>query len=294
MIALQSAHITHAPPTDAVEVLSPDALAFIARLEAEFGARRRMLLQRRVERQAAIDSGQRPDFLPATVWMRNGDWKVGPIPSDLQNRRVEITGPTDKKMIINALNSGASAFMADFEDANSPTWANMVRGQANLRQAIAGTLAFTSPEGKSYKLGERTATLMVRPRGWHLEERHLHCEGRPVSASLFDFGLFAFHNARALLDRGTGIYLYLPKLENHLEARLWNEVFEFTEQYLELPHGSIKATVLIETILAAFEMEEILYELQDYIVGLNAGRWDYIFSIIKKFEHDSDFVLPDR
>ena len=276
-------------------ILTHEAIAFLARLEGEFGARRRMLLQRRAERQEAIDAGQRPDFLHATQWIRDDEeWTIAPIPKDLQDRRVEITGPTDRKMLINALNSGAKVFMADFEDANAPTWENMIQGHVNLRRAIAGTLEFTSPEGKQYQLKRKVATLMVRPRGWHMEEHHMQYEGRPMSASLFDFGLYAFHNARALAEKGTGVYVYIPKLEGHLEARLWNEVFEFTERELGLRHGSIKCTVLIETILAAFEMEEILYELREHVVGLNAGRWDYIFSIIKKFRHWAAALLPDR
>jgi malate synthase len=277
------------------DILTHEAIAFLARLEGEFGVRRRMLLQRRTERQEALDAGQRPDFLHATQWIRDDEeWMVAPIPRELQDRRVEITGPTDRKMMINALNSGARVFMADFEDANAPTWENMIRGQANLREAIAGTLEFTSPEGKPYRLKEKVATLMVRPRGWHLDEDHVSFEGRAMSASLFDFGLYAFHNAAPLAKKGTGVNFYLPKLEGHLEARLWNEVFEFTERELGLRRGSIKCTALIETILGVFEMEEILYELRDRIVGLNAGRWDYIFSIIKKFRHWAAALMPDR
>ncbi|HZD16749.1 MAG TPA: malate synthase A, partial [Actinomycetota bacterium] len=232
--------------------------------------------------------------LEETEDVRAGDWTVSPTPADMADRRVEITGPTDRKMVINALNSGAKVFMADFEDANSPTWSNMVDGQANLTDAIEGTIEFTSPDGKEYRLAEETATLFVRPRGWHLDEKHVTIEGRPCSGSLFDFGLYFFHNARRLLDRGTGPYFYLPKLESHLEARLWNDVFVRAQERLGIERGTIKATVLIETILAAFEMDEILYELREHSAGLNAGRWDYIFSVIKKFHHDPGFVLPDR
>lgn len=279
---------------DAVRILTPAAVRFLAALEREFGPRRRALMQKRVERQARLDAGENPDFLAATAQIRNDlDWRVAPIPADLQRRHIEITGPTDKKMLINALNSGADVFMADFEDANAPTWENMVGGQANLIDAIERTIYFKTPE-KEYRLNEQTATLMVRPRGWHLEEKHFRVDGRPISASLFDFGLYWFHNARRLLDKGTGPYFYLPKLESHLEARLWNDVFLFSQGYLGLPRGTIKVTVLIETILAAFEMEEILYELRDHITGLNAGRWDYIFSCIKKFRNRPDLLFPDR
>ena len=275
--------------------MTPHALGFVATLEREFGARRRWLLDRRRERQAAIDAGERPTFLPATAPLRRDPgWRVAPAPDDLQDRRVEITGPTERKMMINALNSGASVFMADFEDANAPTWPNMVDGQINLRDAASRTIRFTGPDGKVYRLLDETAVLMVRPRGWHLEEKHLWVDGRAASASLFDFGLAFFHNARRLLERGSGPYFYLPKLEGHLEARLWNEVFCFAQDALGLPRGSIRATVLIETILAAFEMEEILYELRDHAAGLNAGRWDYIFSIIKKFRRDPGLLFPDR
>ena len=279
------------------EILTPEALEFMAQLEREFGERRRLLLKQRAERQAAIDAGQFPDFLATTEKIRKDPaWKVSPIPDDLQGRRVEITGPTDRKMMINALNSGASVFMADFEDANSPTWENVIQGHINLRRAIdpLRALTFTSPEGKLYQLGEKTAVLMVRPRGWHLDEKHVRVDGKPISASLFDFGLTFFHNARRLIDTGSGPYFYLPKLESHLEARLWNDVFAMAQDELGIPRGTIKVTALIETILAAFEMEEILYELRDHITGLNAGRWDYIFSIIKKFRNQPDFVLPDR
>src|SRR3989441_3125007 len=235
-----------------------------------------------------------PDFLSATRSVRDSEWRVAPAPKDLQDRRVEITGPTDRKMLINALNSGARVFMADFEDANSPTWSNLVEGQVNLIEAIERTLTFTSPEGKEYQLNEKVATLVVRPRGWHLDERHVLAGGKPISGSLFDFGLYFFHNAKRLLGKGSGPYYYLPKLESHLEARLWNDVFNFAQDALGIPRGTIRATVLIETILAAFEMDEILYELRDHSIGLNAGRWDYIFSVIKKFRDRPDMVLPDR
>ncbi len=276
------------------EVLTREALDFVGRLQREFGARRTQLLQARDERQARLDAGEMPDFLTTTKSVRDSEWRVAPAPKDLQDRRVEITGPTDRKMLINALNSGARVFMADFEDANSPTWSNLVEGQVNLIDAIERTLTFTSPEGKEYRLNEKVATLLVRPRGWHLEERHVVIGGRPVSGSLFDFGLYFFHNAKRLLGKGSGPYFYLPKLESHLEARLWNDVFNYAQDSLGIPRGTIRATVLIETILAAFEMEEILYELRDHSSGLNAGRWDYIFSIIKKFRNRPDFVLPDR
>lgn len=276
------------------ELLTPAAHAFLDRLAREFGPRREDLLARRRARQQALDAGWRPDFLAETRSIREEEWRVAPIPSDLRDRRVEITGPVDRKMIINALNSGASVFMADFEDSTSPTWANTLEGQKNLRDAVNGTIAFASADGKRYELNDRTATLMVRPRGWHLYERHVTVNGRPMSASLFDFGLFMFHNARTLVDRGTGPYFYLPKLESHLEARLWNDVFNFAQDELGLPRGTIRATVLIETILAAFEMDEILYELRDHSAGLNCGRWDYIFSFIKKFRNHAGFVLPDR
>jgi malate synthase len=277
----------------AVEILTEDALAFVGELHRRFDGRRRELLRLRAERQARLDAGERPGFLPDTEHVREGDWQVAPVPPDLQDRRVEITGPVDRKMVINALNSGARCFMADFEDATTPTWTNLVDGQANLVDAIEGTIELTTGD-KTYALGDDPATLLVRPRGWHLPERHVRAGGEPISGSLFDFGLYLFHNGRRLLDRGTGPYLYLPKLESHLEARLWNEVFDFAEDDLGLERGSIKATVLVETILAAFEMEEILYELREHAAGLNAGRWDYIFSVIKKFRAHEEFVLPDR
>jgi malate synthase len=275
------------------QVLTPEALAFVAALQREFGAERRRLLDARLVRQAELDAGALPDFLAATQEVRESDWHVAPAPADLQDRRVEITGPVDRKMVINALNSGARVFMADFEDANSPTWQNVVEGQVNLIDAVERTIELES-NGKRYELADDPAVLVVRPRGWHLPEKHVLVDGEPISGALFDFGLYVFHNGARLLDRGTGPYFYVAKLENHLEARLWNRVFDFAEDELDLPSGSIKATVLIETVLAAFEMDEILYELRDHIVGLNAGRWDYLFSLIKKFRTRPDFVLPDR
>ncbi len=276
------------------EILTPEALKFVMQLEQEFGNRRRELLQRRQQIQEEINAGKFPRFLPETAHIRESEWQGPPIPSDLMDRRVEITGPVDRKMIINALNSGANVFMADFEDANSPTWRNVVEGQIHLKDAVNRTIEFVAPSGKHYKLNKTVATLMVRPRGWHLYEKHVLLNGQPVSASLFDFGLFFFHNARALLERGSGPYFYLPKLENHLEARLWNDVFNFAQEALGIPRGSIRATVLIENILATFEMDEILWELREHSAGLNCGRWDYIFSFIKKFRNYPDFVLPDR
>ncbi len=266
------------------DVLTEDALKFIVALQREFSDRRSELLNRRIKIQRQLDEGRLPDFLPETQAIREDpSWQVGSIPADLQKRHVEITGPVERKMMINALNSGADVFMADFEDANSPTWDNVMQGHLNLRDAIARTIAFTSPDGKKvYKLNAQPAVLMVRPRGWHLLEKHILLDGAPISASLADFGLHFYHNAKKLLEIGSGPYFYLPKLENHLEARLWNDVFVFAQNTLSLPVGTIKATVLIETILNAFEMEEVLYELRDHIVGLNAGRWDYIFSAIKK------------
>src|SRR6202049_877771 len=275
-------------------ILTPEARAFLLKLGAAFEPRRRELLARRRTVQQDIDNGKLPDFLPETAGIRQSDWKVAPIPKDLRDRRVEITGPVDRKMIINALNSGANVFMADFEDSNSPTWNNNIEGQHNLRDAVRGTIRYESPEGKRYQVGPNPATLFVRPRGWHLDEKHFLVDGKPISASLFDFGLFVFHNAKALLGKGTGPYFYLPKMESHLEARLWNDVFCFAQDEMGVPRGSIRATVLIETILAAFEMDEILYELREHSSGLNAGRWDYIFSAIKKFKNDANFCLADR
>jgi malate synthase len=275
-------------------ILSPEALDFIATLVDRFSPRVSQLLNARVERQRSIDAGELPDFLPQTRQIRESDWRVAPVPQDLLDRRVEITGPTDRKMVINALNCGANVFMADCEDSLAPTWENIVGGQENLRDAVRRTIELVSPEGKSYKLNSKTAVLIVRPRGWHLYEKHLSLGDQPVPGAFVDFGLYLFHNAHELIARGTGPYFYLPKLETHQEAALWARVFDFAEKHLGLPHGTIKCTVLIETILAAFEMDEILYELKDYIVGLNCGRWDYIFSFIKKFAKRADFVLPDR
>ena len=275
-------------------VLTPEARAFLSKLAAKFESRRQELLARRQTVQEEIDHGKLPDFLPETAAIRQGDWRVAPIPKDLLDRRVEITGPVDRKMIINALNSGSNVYMADFEDSNTPTWSNNIEGQQNLKDAIRGTIRYESPEGKQYRLGSNLATLVVRPRGWHLDEKHFLVDGKPISGALFDFGLFFFHNAAALLKKGTGPYFYLPKLENHLEARLWNDVFCFAQDELGIPQGSIRATVLIETILAAFEMDEILYELRDHSSGLNCGRWDYIFSYIKKFRAHPEFLLPNR
>jgi malate synthase len=275
------------------EVLTPEALTFVRRLAQRFEPDRRALLEARERRQQALRSGQFPDFLPETADVRQSEWKVAEAPKDLGDRRVEITGPTERKMMINALNSGAKVFMADLEDSTAPTWRNVLDGQRNLMEAARRTLRLDTPS-KVYALGSETATLVVRPRGWHLVEKNLLIDGQPISASLFDFGLYFFHNAPELIRRGTGPYFYLPKLESHLEARLWNEVFNAAQDELGIPRGTIRATVLIETILAAFEMEEILYELRDHAAGLNAGRWDYIFSLIKKFSHRPDFVLPDR
>ena len=275
-------------------ILTPEAVSFLTGLSRNFEERRQQLLARRGERQQEIDRGVMPQFLPQTDWIRNSEWVAAPIPADLQDRRVEITGPVDRKMIINALNSGASVFMADFEDSNSPTWRNNMDGQFNLRDAVNGTISYASPEGKRYELGARTAVLMVRPRGWHLNEKHFLVNGRPISGGLFDFGLYFFHNAKALMAKGTGPYFYLPKMESHVEARLWNDVFHFAQRELGVPRGTIRATVLIETILGAFEMDEIIYELREHSAGLNCGRWDYIFSFIKKFRNRPDFLLPNR
>ncbi len=277
------------------EVLTPAALAFVADLHRRFDTQRRRLLKMREERQKRFDAGELPDFLAETRHVRESDWSIAPIPADLQDRRVEITGPVDRKMIVNALNSGARVFMADFEDATSPVWANIVEGQINLRDRWHGSLDFTDPDtGKAYRLGDNPAVLIVRPRGWHLPEAHVLVDGEPVSGALFDFGLYLFHNARKTLEAGSGPYFYLPKLESHLEARLWNDVFRHAQERLGLPVGTIKATVLIETLPAAFEMDEILWELKDHIVGLNCGRWDYIFSFIKRLRNNPAFLLPDR
>lgn len=276
------------------EILTPQALAFVAKLARKFEARRRELMGLRARRQTEFDAGKLPDFLAETRSIRESDWTVAPVPHDLQNRRVEITGPTDRKMVINALNCGANVFMADFEDSNTPTWENMIEGQINLRDAIRRTITFTTPEGKRYALNDRIATLLVRPRGWHLTERHVLIDGAPVAGAIFDFALYFFHNAKALLAKDSGPYFYLPKMESHLEARLWNEIFVTAQRELGIPQGKIKATALIETVLAAFEMEEILYELREHSSGLNIGRWDYIFSCIKKFRANREFCLADR
>lgn len=277
------------------EILTREAVEFIVGLERKFGERRRELLARRAEYQKRLDRGEKPDFLPETANIREGDWTVAPLPKDLLDRRVEITGPTDRKMVINAMNCGASVFMPDFEDANTPTWDNMIEGQINLRDAIRRTITFDDPSsGKHYKLNDKTAVLIARPRGWHLPEKHVLVDGKPMSGSIFDFGLYFFHNAKELLSRGSGPYFYLPKMESHLEARLWNDIFVEAQSELGVKRGSIKSTVLIETILAAFEMDEILYELREHSAGLNCGRWDYIYSFIKKFAEDPDCVLPDR
>jgi malate synthase len=275
-------------------ILSEEATRFLARLARAFEPRRRELLAGRRVRQKALDAGAMPEFLPSTAHIRESEWQVAPIPADLMDRRVEITGPVDRKMIINALNSGASVFMADFEDSNAPTWSNVMDGHVNLRDAVRGVITYVSPEGRRYEVCETPAVLMVRPRGWHLVEKHFLVDGEPISASLFDFGLYFFHNVRALISNGTGPYFYLPKLESHQEARLWQDVFVMAQQELGISRGTIRATVLIETILAAFEMDEILWELREHSAGLNCGRWDYIFSFIKKFRSHPAFVLPDR
>jgi malate synthase len=287
--------VTLTAPLTHPEILTPEALAFLANLHRTFDQRRRDLLAAREARQARLDAGEKPDFLAETKHIRESDWSIASLPSDLLDRRVEITGPVDRKMIINALNSGAKVFMADFEDSTTPTWDNVLEGQLNLRDAVRRTITFEDPKtGKSYQLIDQPAVLFVRARGWHLEERHLLVDGQPMSGGLFDFGLYLFHNAKELLHRGSGPYFYLPKMESHLEARLWNDVFTLSEAFLDLPKGSIKGTVLIETILATFEMDEILYELRDHSAGLNCGRWDYIFSFIKKFAADTTMLLPDR
>lgn len=276
------------------KILTADALKFVADLHREFDDRRHHLLQQRLERQQKIDQGELPDFLAETEHIRQDDWKVATVPADLQDRRVEITGPVERKMVINALNSGASTFMADFEDSHAPTWTGTIDGQINLMDTVDGTISFTSPQGKRYQLNEKTAVLIVRPRGWHLDEKHFTVDGRPVSAGIFDFGLYFYHNAKKLMANGTGPYFYLPKLESHLEARLWNDVFVRAQDTIGIAQGTIKATVLIETILAAFETDEILYELREHAAGLNCGRWDYIFSFIKRFKNVPRYIFPDR
>lgn len=286
--------ITANMPPQYQAVFTSEAQAFVAELAEKFTARKDELLAKRVARQEKLDGGELPDFLPETAHIRAGDWKVAPIPVPLQDRRVEITGPVERKMIINALNSGAKVFMADFEDSLTPTWQSLMDGQVNLRDYVDGTISYTSPEGKIYKLGDTIATLIVRPRGWHLQEKHILLNGKPIAGAFMDFGIYFYLNARKLLARGLAPYFYLPKLESHEEAALWADIFVFSEEKLGLTKGTIKATVLIETIVAAFEMDEILYALKDYCVGLNCGRWDYIFSFIKKFSKRPDFVLPDR
>jgi malate synthase len=277
------------------EILTPEAITFLADLHRRFDRRRKVLLQARADRQKRFDAGELPDFLPETRAVREGDWRVAPIPPDLLDRRVEITGPTDRKMIVNALNAGARVFMADFEDATSPTWANLIEGQLNLKDRWSGTIDFTDPTtGKAYRLSANPAVLMVRPRGWHLPEDHVLVDGEPMSAALFDFAIYAFHNARAMVERGATPAFYLPKIESHLESRLWDEVFAHTEATLGLPRGTMKATFLIETLPAAFEMDEILWEMRDHVVGLNCGRWDYIFSFIKRLGKNPRFLTPDR
>lgn len=288
------------PPADGVkpevnDILSPEALDFIAFLQREFANPRSQILSARAERQVRINAGEDLAFLSGTRNVRMASWTVASMPRDLRDRRVEITGPTDAKMLINALNSGANVHMSDFEDSNSPTFANMVQGQVNLRKAVDGGLAFTNPDGREYRIGPDPAVLVVRPRGWHLVEKHVYVDGAPISASIFDFGLYFFHCARRLLEKGSGPYFYLPKLESHLEARLWNDIFQAAQDALHIPRGSVRATVLVETIPAAFEMDEILYELRDHSSGLNAGRWDYMFSIIKTFhQRGGQYLLPDR
>jgi malate synthase len=276
------------------EILTPEALEFLMALHQQFNQRRLQLLDARQERQKLIDDGQWPHFLLETKSVRDNNWTIAPIPADLQDRRVEITGPVDRKMVINALNSGAKVFMADFEDSNTPSWEQQINGQINLRDAINRNISFTNEKGKTYTLNAETAVLMVRPRGWHLNEKHLLINEEETSGSLMDFGLYFFHNAKNLIEKGSGPYFYLPKMESHLEARLWNDVFIFAQNYLNIPQGTIKATVLIETILASFELNEILFELRDHSAGLNCGRWDYIFSYIKKFKNHKNFILPDR
>ena len=295
MTAHPGVHVHAKPGARQAEILSKEALAFLADLHRRFDDRRLDLLARRMQRQKQFDAGQLPGFLAETKSVRDGDWKVAPIPADLLDRRVEITGPVDRKMIINALNSGAKVFMADFEDASSPMFANMVEGQANLKDRWAGAIGFADPAtGKAYALRDNPAALMVRPRGWHLPERHVTVDGREMSGSLFDFGLYVFHCAKMQMAQAATVAFYLPKLENHLEARLWNDVFSHAERELGIAHGAFKATVLIETLPAAFEMDEILYELRDHIVGLNCGRWDYIFSFIKRLGKNAAFLTPDR
>ncbi|MEM6317377.1 MAG: malate synthase A [Bacteroidota bacterium] len=292
---IEGVEITGKFTPEYAEILTPQAIEFLKSLHLNFNEKRKELLAKRVERQAALDRGELPDFLPETKHIREGDWTVAPLPEDLLDRRVEITGPVDRKMVINALNSGAKMFMADFEDSNTPNWDNNIQGQINMRDAVNRTITFTNPKnGKFYELNDQIATLLVRARGWHLLEKHIIVNGEPMSGGLVDFGLYFFHNVQQLLANGSGPYFYLPKMESHLEARLWNDVFVFAQDALDIPQKTIKATVLIETILASFELDEILYELRDHSCGLNCGRWDYIFSYIKKFRNLDGFVLPDR
>ena len=276
------------------KILTPGAILFLKSLHLHFNNTRKELLEQRKEKQKEIDSGILPTFLPETEHIRNGNWTISPLPQDLQDRRVEITGPVDRKMVINALNSGAKLFMADLEDSNSPTWENTIEGQINLKDAVNQTISFTGNNGKKYTLNNEIATLIVRPRGWHLEEKHIVVDNEPMSGSLVDFGLYFYHNAKTLIEKGSGPYFYLPKMESHKEARLWNDVFIYSQEQLGIPRGTIKATVLIETIVAAFEMDEILYELREHSAGVNCGRWDYIFSYIKKFRSQPHVILPDR
>lgn len=295
MLTKSNVQITGEAVPGMEEILTPEALEFIEKLHTRFDKRRIELLEKRQVRQQELDSGKKLDFLPETKNIREGDWKIAPLPEDMQDRRVEITGPTNRKMLINALNSGAKMFMADLEDATAPSWFNVIDGQVNLRDAVRRQIEFEIPEtSKKYALNEKTAVLMVRPRGWHLPEKNLLIDRKPTSGSLVDFGLYFFHNAKELINRGTGPYFYLPKLESHLEARLWNDVFIFAQDELGIPQGTIRATVLIETIMAAFEMDEILYELRDHSAGLNCGRWDYIFSVIKRMRNNPDYIFPDR
>ena len=294
-VEIVSGITVHGPVTGAFEeILTREAMTFVAALARKFENRRVELMARRIQVQQAIDSGKLPDFLKETEAIRKADWKIAPIPDNLKDRRVEITGPVDRKMVINALNSGAKTYMADFEDSHAPTWAACIEGQINLRDAVNRRIEFSSPDGKHYQLQDDPAVLIVRPRGWHLVEKHVLVDGKPISGSIFDFGLYFFHNAKQLLDKGSGPYFYLPKMESHLEARLWNDIFIDAQNMLHIAQGSIKATVLIETIMAAFEMDEILYELKEHMAGLNCGRWDYIFSFIKRFKNVPGYIFPDR
>jgi malate synthase len=289
-----SIEITAPVPEPFQDILTPDALAFLADLSREFEGRRQEILENRKNVQAKIDKGEFPGFLEETRDIREGEWAAAPLPEDLMDRRVEITGPVDRKMVINALNSGAKTYMADFEDSHTPTWENCINGQINLRDAVSGGMTYDSPEGKHYELGDRPATLIVRPRGWHLPEKHMLVDGKPIAGGIFDFGLYFFHNAQQLVANGSGPYFYLPKFESYMEARLWNDVFVRAQDRLGIEQGTVKATVLIETILASFQMNEIIYELKDHMAGLNCGRWDYIFSFIKRFKNIPEYLFPDR